>query len=231
MRQSDYLDLFCNTADGVFITDAHKRIVRWNQGAERILGYPESEALDRSCFQVICGKPPGGAFPCGQDCTIHRSGLEGAPRGNFDLEAIDRAGRPVWINVTLLSSTTSEPPFVTHILRDVTRDRKRTLALERFLAELQSPGAERAAASGASLEEAPGGRAGNPRNRPKVPPLSAREIEVLTLLAEGLPTKALARKLGISPFTARNHIQNILVKLGLHSKAQAVSFAFKQGIL
>ena len=54
---------------------------------------------------------------------------------------------------------------------------------------------------------------------------------MLTLLAEGLPTKALARKLGISPFTARNHIQNILVKLGLHSKAQAVSFAFKQGIL
>lgn len=231
MRQSDYLDLFCNTSDGVFVTDAHQRIVRWNQGAERILGYPEPEALDRSCFQVICGKPPGGAFPCGQDCAIHRSGLEGAPRGNFDLEAIDRAGRPVCLNVTLLSSTGSETPFVTHILRDVTRDRKRTLALERFLSELQSPGAECSGAPGAHPLEAPGGRAGNPRSRPEFPSLSAREIEVLTLLAEGLPTKTLARKLGISHFTARNHIQNILVKLGLHSKAQAVSFAFKQGIL
>lgn len=229
MRQSDYLDLFCNTADGVFVTDAHQRIVRWNQGAERILGYPGPEALDRSCFQVICGKPPGGALPCGRDCAIHRSGLEGAPRGNFDLEAIDRAGRPVWLNVTLLSSAGSEPPFVTHILRDVTRDRKRTLALERFLAEMQSPGAERTGASGAPLVEAPGGGGGNPR--PECPSLSAREIEVLTLLAEGLSTKELARKLGISHFTARNHIQNILVKLGLHSKAQAVSFAFKQGIL
>mgnify|MGYP000869657185 CR=1 FL=1 len=61
--------------------------------------------------------------------------------------------------------------------------------------------------------------------------LTAREREVLALMAEGLPTKSLARKLGISQFTARNHIQNILVKLGLHSKAQAVSYAFKKGIL
>ncbi len=61
--------------------------------------------------------------------------------------------------------------------------------------------------------------------------LSDREIEVLTLLAEGLSTKSLAQKLSISHFTARNHIQNILVKLDLHSKAQAVSYAFKRGIL
>jgi len=61
--------------------------------------------------------------------------------------------------------------------------------------------------------------------------LSARETEILTWLAEGLSTKALAQKLNISPFTARNHIQNILMKLNLHSKAQAVSYAFKKGIL
>lgn len=67
-------------------------------------------------------------------------------------------------------------------------------------------------------------------DRPSVA-LSRREIEVLTLLAEGLSTKGLAQKLNISHFTARNHIQNILVKLDLHSKAQAVSYAFKKGIL
>ena len=38
-------------------------------------------------------------------------------------------------------------------------------------------------------------------------------------------------KLNISQFTARNHIQNILAKLDLHSKTQAVSYAFKKGLL
>jgi DNA-binding NarL/FixJ family response regulator len=56
-------------------------------------------------------------------------------------------------------------------------------------------------------------------------------VEVLRLLAEGLSTKPLAQRLNISHFTARNHIQNILVKLDLHSKAQAVSYAFKKGII
>jgi DNA-binding CsgD family transcriptional regulator len=37
--------------------------------------------------------------------------------------------------------------------------------------------------------------------------------------------------LQISRYTARNHIQNILAKLELHSKAQAVSYAFKKGLL
>jgi DNA-binding NarL/FixJ family response regulator len=74
------------------------------------------------------------------------------------------------------------------------------------------------------------GAAKYPMDRPSAA-LSGREIEVLTLLAEGLSTKNLAEKLNISHFTARNHIQNILVKLDLHSKAQAVSYAFKKGIL
>jgi PAS domain S-box-containing protein len=230
MRQSDYLDILCNTADGVFITDAHKRIVRWNKGAEKILGFPESDTLHRSCFEVISGKAPAGAGPCGQDCAVHRSGVEGTPRGNFDLEAVHSSGLPVWINVTLLSSALPEAPFVTHILRDVTRDRRRKLALDRFLAELKSSGPDAAAPSAGPAEGyavQPQGQVG----RPAFSALSARELEVLTLLAEGLSTKALARKLDISHFTARNHIQNILVKLELHSKAQAVSFAFKQGIL
>ncbi|MBN2338939.1 MAG: PAS domain-containing protein [Acidobacteria bacterium] len=230
MRQSDYLDILCNTADGVFITDAHKRVVRWNQGAEKILGIPESDTLHRSCYQVISGKAPGRGGPCGQDCAVHRSGVEGTPRGNFDLEAVHSSGRPVWINVTLLSSTGSESPLVTHILRDVTRDRRMEFALDRFLAELKSSGSN-AAASCAGPAEGCGIQPPRQAGRPAFAALSAREFEVLTLLAEGLSTKALARKLDISHYTARNHIQNILVKLDLHSKAQAVSFAFKQGIL
>ena len=61
--------------------------------------------------------------------------------------------------------------------------------------------------------------------------LTSREIEVLSLVAEGFANAAIARKLCVSSFTVRNHVQNILGKLGLHSKAEAVGFAFKKHLL
>ena len=51
--------------------------------------------------------------------------------------------------------------------------------------------------------------------------LTARERAVATLLAEGLPNKAIAGALGISPHTARHHTQRVLSKLGVHSRAAA----------
>jgi len=51
--------------------------------------------------------------------------------------------------------------------------------------------------------------------------LTPREAEVAVLLAEGLSNSALARRLGISPHTARHHTQRVLGKLGVHSRAEA----------
>jgi RNA polymerase sigma factor (sigma-70 family) len=59
--------------------------------------------------------------------------------------------------------------------------------------------------------------------------LSEREREVMGLVAAGLQNKEIAQKLGISPATVRNHVQNILQKLEVHSKLEAVSLAFRQG--
>jgi DNA-binding NarL/FixJ family response regulator len=58
-------------------------------------------------------------------------------------------------------------------------------------------------------------------------PLSQREREVLELLAEGLRHKAIATELYISPKTVATHIQRILTKLGVHSRAEAVAHAFR----
>jgi DNA-binding NarL/FixJ family response regulator len=60
--------------------------------------------------------------------------------------------------------------------------------------------------------------------------LSVRESEVLRLLADGRMQKEIARDLSISPKTVSNHIQNILVKLGVNSQAQAVAAAFSHGV-
>jgi DNA-binding response OmpR family regulator len=55
--------------------------------------------------------------------------------------------------------------------------------------------------------------------------LTAREREVLGLLAQGLDQRQIAAKLVISPKTVGSHIERILGKLGVHSRAQAVAFA------
>jgi DNA-binding NarL/FixJ family response regulator len=61
--------------------------------------------------------------------------------------------------------------------------------------------------------------------------LTPREREVLALLVEGGDNGSIARALVISPQTARTHIQNVMVKLGAHSRLEAVALALREGIL
>jgi DNA-binding NarL/FixJ family response regulator len=60
---------------------------------------------------------------------------------------------------------------------------------------------------------------------PREPELTAREIDVLRLLADGQPNKAIAAMLGITERTARTHVSRILAKLGLSSRTQAALWA------
>jgi two-component system, NarL family, nitrate/nitrite response regulator NarL len=60
---------------------------------------------------------------------------------------------------------------------------------------------------------------------------SPRERECLTLLVEGLSTKAMARRLGVAPTTVRSHVQSILTKLGTHSRLQAAALAVRHHLV
>jgi DNA-binding NarL/FixJ family response regulator len=67
--------------------------------------------------------------------------------------------------------------------------------------------------------------------RPLGSPLSPREREVLELAGSGLSTKAVARKLGISPNTVKFHLQAAFDKLGAASRAEAIMAAIRRGEL
>jgi DNA-binding CsgD family transcriptional regulator len=60
--------------------------------------------------------------------------------------------------------------------------------------------------------------------------LTAREREVAILLAEGLTNAELARRLYISPKTAAVHVSNILMKLGMSSRAEVAAWAVRSGL-
>jgi len=61
--------------------------------------------------------------------------------------------------------------------------------------------------------------------------LTAREQQVLELLAEGLGPVEIGRELSISPKTVGTHVEHIYGKLGVHSRAQAVAKAFRLSLV
>jgi DNA-binding NarL/FixJ family response regulator len=63
------------------------------------------------------------------------------------------------------------------------------------------------------------------------PTLTGREIEVLQLVARGMTSRQIGRELYISENTVKNHIRNILDKLGLHSRNEAVLYAVREKLI
>ncbi|HWI63308.1 MAG TPA: response regulator transcription factor [Symbiobacteriaceae bacterium] len=76
-------------------------------------------------------------------------------------------------------------------------------------------------------EESPGPRLAIP-GTPEF--LTAREVEILTLLAAGLTNKAIAGQLFLSPFTVKRHVSNLFAKLGATTRTQAAAKARELGL-
>ena len=68
----------------------------------------------------------------------------------------------------------------------------------------------------------------NDRSSAPTPRLTDRELEVLRLVAQGLNNREIARQLFISENTVKNHVRNILEKLQLHSRMEAVMYAVRE---
>ena len=74
-------------------------------------------------------------------------------------------------------------------------------------------------------------RSDDRRNEVPAPRLTERELEVLKLVARGLNNRDIAKELFISENTVKNHIRNILEKLQLHSRMEAVVYAVREKLL
>ncbi|MDH6606813.1 DNA-binding NarL/FixJ family response regulator [Streptomyces sp. SAI-208] len=61
--------------------------------------------------------------------------------------------------------------------------------------------------------------------------LTAREVEVLALIAEGLTNQEIARRLHVSTATVKTHINNLFAKTGIKDRAQAVRYAYAKGLV
>lgn len=207
----DLAEMLTGTADGGFAIDGEGRIVLWNQAAESLLGYTVREALGRRCCDLLMGDDDNGNRLCCRSCHLMELTRTRTPVHSFDMRTRTKTGSTIWVNVSTLRVSGDEAGDRTvHLIRDVTETRE-ILALIR----------ERLASPAAPAPAVPAGGS----------PLTRREIEVLHILASGLNTKDAAGRLHVSPATIRNHVQNILGKLGAHSRLEAVAYAHRHRLI
>ncbi|MEW6325253.1 MAG: LuxR C-terminal-related transcriptional regulator, partial [Nitrospirota bacterium] len=164
------------------------------------------ELLGKFCFDVFTGRDPEGNRFCFEGCSVMKMAKQNKPAHNFDLHLTTRSGKDTWVNVaTLLESRPVGPsgPNIVHLFRI-------------------SP------SSGARGEpnEAPNGH--NIAIVMRKYALSRREAEVLSLMTQSLVAKEIGVRLKLSTATVRTHIQNILKKLRVHSKLEAVALVLRQ---
>lgn len=202
--------------DPVFVTDRHNRVVLWNKSAERLLAYTEEETVGLACAGVLEGCDVFGNRYCSESCPVTQTAMRGETVRHFGLRLKAKGGRMVLVDVTILNLPVPPPErfFLAHVLHPAEA------------ADLpQHPSTSNTAPPREALVVARESLDARARR------LTAREVEVLGMLAAGHMTPEIASRLHISSLTARNHIQNVLDKLEVHSKAEAVAFAFQKHLL
>ena len=206
--------------DPVFATDRHNSIVFWNHSAERILGYTAEEVVGLSCADVLHGTDSFGNRYCSQSCPVTQIAIRGESVRHFELRFHAKDRRTVTAGVSILHLALRPPDhfLLVHVMT-ISEPSAKVKTTERLGEEASLPPPRPALAV---VRESPDVRARR---------LTAREVEVVGMLAAGHTTPDIASRLQISTLTARNHIQNILEKLEVHSKAEAVAFAFQKHLL
>jgi PAS domain S-box-containing protein len=202
-RAANGLDeALARTADGAFGIDEQGKIVLWNRAAEKMLGYTARETIGRPCCDFFIGYDDSGNRVCYRGCHVMTLVKMGDAVQSFDMRTRTKAGKPLWINIStmVVPEGSAGAALTVHLFRDVTA----TKELLTLVGERQAGPAEDSGLAGS---------------------LTRRELEVLRLIASGANTKAAADRLRVSPATVRNHVQNVLSKLGVHSRLEAVAYA------
>lgn len=218
-----WLEALSDAADGALIIDQQQRILFCNQAATEIIGHNGEEIAGSFCYTTLEGHSKEGLPICCENCHLAAAAAKGRTVKSFDMSVKTQSADIRWLNVSTVawpSNGTGKGTEILHLFRDVTEQKQREQLLDRVLEAAKT------------LQS--GGRPITSASQPAADPgveLTDREQEVLSLLAEGIGTRGIARALVISPSTTRNHIRNIMDKFQVHSRLEAVLYALRQGLV
>lgn len=211
-----------SAADGAFAVDDELRINFWNGAAEENLGFSREDVFNQVCYKILQGHDEGGQLICREYCQVAELALNDRPVNSYDIHTRTKFGDRRWFNMSIFAykmRDQGQNTVIVHLFRDITQDKDEERFFRRVL-EIAQRYHDIPVESQADRETT---------LRPEV--LTPREREVLTVLARGNSTREIAELLTISPNTVRNHIQNILNKLQVHSRLEAVTLAIRHGLI
>lgn len=209
--------------DPAIATDPLGRIAFWNSQARDLLEDREKGRGDDS--QVLQeGRSLHGALRArdifGNRLSPETNPLqlmleEGEAIQGFEMDVSKASGAQARVGVSVVAVLGPEPDscYLIHLLKERRRRRRSDELLDRLLAQQESDPGSEALRRGKDTE---------------LPQLTPREQQVLQKVADGRTNEQIAEELHISIHTVRRHFQNLMRKLGIHSKAEAVALAFRR---
>ncbi len=217
----ELLRTLARSSDGVYAVDADQRIVFWSESAAELLQRPAADVLGQRCYQVILGRDYDDHPFCRRNCPTICAVRRGSSVENFDITYPQRDVE-IWLNVSIVpvSGNSQTGPMAIHMVRDVSGRRR-----SERLAQAMQGVFDQFNTDTNDVEDQSG------PYPPPDPSLTRRESEVLRLLAEGLNTEEMAKRLAVSRVTVRNHIQHLLGKLGVHSRLEAILSGTRFGLI
>lgn len=198
-------EIVFKTSEVAYAVNREGCIVAWNQAAENVFGYSAGEALGKKCWELLCGEDSYGNQYCCEGCPVLNSAFGNKSVNCFHVtfKTASLEMKDFSVSALLLSSEAGVDLMV-HLCRS-------------------DPGIAHKPINGYNKQRpAATDRRGN---------LTAREVEVLSLLAEGISTDEISSSLQISRHTVRNHVQNVLFKLQVNSRLKAINLSRRLGLI
>lgn len=217
MFAGDVFKLLEGTAEAAFVVTLEGEICFWNRAAERLFGYTAADVLNDTCHRILRGRDSLGAVVCMGECSVQHCAAQGRDISAFDLEVSTRSGQRIWVSISTIVFEDSRlhRRLIAHLAHDITERKVIEQAFERMVdlsKQVISMGNGKAALAPVEL-------------------LSEQERRILKLFADAKNSAQVARELGITLPTLRNHLHAVNQKLRTHNRLEAVLHAMKRGLI
>lgn len=211
MLEAELFSFLGDTAEAIFAVRAKGEVCFWNRAAEKLFGYSPEQATGKTCFEILHGVDSLGTNVCWDHLNVMKAGGKMAEIPSFDLDVTARDGRQLWINLATICHRDARTgnSIMVHVARDISAQKKQEELITRMASVSKEIGMVVDRAAGAA----------------PVSNLSAMEVRILRMLAEGESSALVVKRLRISSQTLRNHLHRINRKLRTHNRLEAVTHA------
>jgi PAS domain S-box-containing protein len=211
-----------DTADAAFAVSLDCQILAWGTRAQQLFGFTPAEILGQYCYDMLPAHDAAGQCLCSVNCPMVVAARSGYSVGASEARICTKQKCWVWVRVSpvILREPQGTATAILVVASDVTSYKRTEQLVRRIIRRIDAEVAS-LPRMGITPTHATADESATVL-RSCFPDLTQRESEVLWEAISGEGYHKIAATLGIRPTTARNYLQRVLAKLGVHSQRKAV---------